>query len=433
MQFESLRTALQSIVREICDLHHDDPIPERPWTVIHSIDGASVDTDLESRPFYDLLAARACGDIYNSTALTTLFDTVKDSPDLDALFFPPGNSSAGESLDARRFHLGNAIVCPAIMAYTVRKGGLHYDEETFDGVFRDLLNGLQRSTREAVHVTYLMNANCSGPPVNLEGGWVLRGVTTDELEQVVNHNYPFMFPVESFDLHRVGAALEKRAVHARRTQPRVEPAVIDALIQVLRLATDAPIMEILSTFETIGFLEPSGYRSMPMSRFIPRELAEIAEDDGIRIARLWLGLETGPNKDQIALALRRWSGALERRHPEDALLDYWIGLESLFTPDSTQELSFRASFRLAGFIGENGDERIAIYADAQHSYAWRSITIHGSSPKKQKLRELNKKGTIEDVTTKTRGYLRRALLKILEASDPISLQGIEKAMLSRHQ
>lgn len=123
---------------------------------------------------------------------------------------------------------------------------------------------------------------------------------------------------------------------------------------------------------------------------------------------------------------------MDRRQPTDALLDYWIGLESLFSQDSNSELRFRASLRLAEFIGESGDEKVTIYTDAQHSYDWRSYTVHGSRAQK-KLKELNKKGTIEDVATKTRGYLRRALLKLLEANDPIDLQGIEKAMLSHHQ
>jgi len=39
---------------------------------------------------------------------------------------------------------------------------------------------------------------------------------------------------------------------------------------------------------------------------------------------LWHSLVAGPNADRLRFALRRWGSALQRKWPEDELIDLWI-------------------------------------------------------------------------------------------------------------
>ena len=109
-------------------------------------------------------------------------------------------------------------------------------------------------------------------------------------------------------------------------------------------------------------------------------------------------------------------------------------MESLFTPDSNQEISYRAAIRIAAFLGETPEERPKIYDDIRHSYSWRSAIIHGNLLNSRKLKEMNKKGTLHDTTIiKTRSYLRKAILKLLESKEKFEPASIEKELLRNSQ
>jgi hypothetical protein len=80
---------------------------------------------------------------------------------------------------------------------------------------------------------------------------------------------------------------------------------------------------------------------------------------------------------RLALAARRLLSADTRRDHGDRLVDYWIGLEALYAPDGTAELSYRASLRLASALQDNAVGRADAFAAARKSYALRSKLVHG--------------------------------------------------------
>ena len=151
--------------------------------------------------------------------------------------------------------------------------------------------------------------------------------------------------------------------------------------------------------------------------------ASVAE----RLKTLWQGLVDGPNKDKVQLALKRLGDTAERLSTEDKLIDYWIALESLFAPESSSEIRYRAALRIASYLGE-GEERTKIYRDVGLSYDFRSAVVHAN---RGRLANLEKKATLADITERTRGYLRRALLKILESDEEFDPRKIEHELLSR--
>ncbi len=102
------------------------------------------------------------------------------------------------------------------------------------------------------------------------------------------------------------------------------------------------------------------------------------------------------------VALRRLNQAYERVNPEDRLLDHWIALEALFLPSDRDELSFRASMRIAAFLGRSTEERRELFKQMRESYDVRSKVVHGDVS-----------GRLEAVLANTEAILRAALRKAL--------------------
>ena len=118
--------------------------------------------------------------------------------------------------------------------------------------------------------------------------------------------------------------------------------------------------------------------------------------------------------------MRRWDSSVERTHTEDKLVDYWIAFESLFLPKKNPELAYRAALRIAWFLGEAPLERTSLFKDMKTSYGTRSEIVHGDQPE-----------NTADVSKRTGDVLRRALLKLLEMSEPFEPENTEKDILAR--
>jgi hypothetical protein len=145
------------------------------------------------------------------------------------------------------------------------------------------------------------------------------------------------------------------------------------------------------------------------------------------IVAVWNRLQETNVAKELDLSFTRWFGAGDRLHDADRLIDYWIGFESLFSPDSTQEVKFRASLRIAAYLGETFDERKTIYEDMRLSYDWRSAVVHGNKPETQK--KLNNRGTLQITSGRTRAYLRKALLKLLKSEESLRIDPKESELL----
>lgn len=103
-----------------------------------------------------------------------------------------------------------------------------------------------------------------------------------------------------------------------------------------------------------------------------------AEDlDSLR--NIWIGVQqVAQRHSNLALALTRFDSAMTRAPSDDRLVDAWIALESLFTPDSNAELSYRASIRIPAYLGGDAKERLARHGMVKDSYGLRSKIVHGN-------------------------------------------------------
>lgn len=163
----------------------------------------------------------------------------------------------------------------------------------------------------------------------------------------------------------------------------------------------------------------SSRRQSRLANDFPSSEVTILDEQLPALRHILAGLEGGPNAAVLKLAISRWdSSTTERVREEDKLVDYWIALESLFCPDSAQELKFRASLRIAAFLGQTGEDRCEIYDAMRRSYDRRSELVHGRTV-----------DNIAQVAETTRRYLREALLRILEMEQPFRPEGIEVTLL----
>jgi len=83
------------------------------------------------------------------------------------------------------------------------------------------------------------------------------------------------------------------------------------------------------------------------------------------------------NDSRFKVALRRLSLGIERKNPEDKLIDFMIGLEALYLPDGNAELSFRLSVRVA-FLLFSGIGKKDAFNFLRKMYDVRSSIVHGN-------------------------------------------------------
>lgn len=123
------------------------------------------------------------------------------------------------------------------------------------------------------------------------------------------------------------------------------------------------------------------------------------------------------NRQPFRIASNRLGFALERKHDEDRLLDFMIGLESLYLPDGNDELTFRLSLRISFMQHQDSSDRNEMYKFIKRMYRTRSKIVHGSN-----YTLLN-----EDVT-KIESVLRKSLKTYLENPSRFSSDALENIL-----
>jgi hypothetical protein len=151
----------------------------------------------------------------------------------------------------------------------------------------------------------------------------------------------------------------------------------------------------------------------------PKQTAELPD--------IYARLASAPEQGSFALALRRLETSAERLAPEDRLIDCWIAFEALFAPDTKTELRFRASLRIAQYLGSDAEERRAIAAGLRKAYDWRSRIVHGGGDPTSKA--LKRMGNLDEAVVLCEQTLRRALSRWLLAPPSSDLRDIDDRFL----
>ncbi len=152
--------------------------------------------------------------------------------------------------------------------------------------------------------------------------------------------------------------------------------LVISAIRILRpsaVCRDSTISSEMLTFHPM----PNTSSTRPLSETIVQgEICKIEEKDVPELKNIFTFLVT-ENDGRFKVAQRRLSLGMERISLEDRLIDYMIGLETLYLPDGNAELTFRLSLRIAFLLYADPNERKEAFKYIKDMYNTRSTIVHG--------------------------------------------------------
>lgn len=438
-----LKNALTVFVQESCSIISGMTLYTQGYLRARLLDqdvlGPSWETYTETRLSLPRLEYDFFQNVKGLSSTGLVLATLKIAPQVSAKLAVPLEESewviSGKTL---RGAIWDAVLAPYLERCWLQHGKVIFDEQVFDQVFEQTAADVQAPGVETeIILCPIPKLKLIGPPFEFEPGLRIRPIEAEDVEVWLNPRWHwYRQPLDVGDYLHAQCAIE--AVHHRQPNhyaaenilnrvnlDKEETDRISKALGTLRLMTDASLSRAFTQKTYRGLLRrrqdisyPQTPRHSPFLRWI-----NLDEEAKVTLLKLWNGLERGDVAGEVELPFRRWQGATDRLEDADRLIDYWVGLEALFAPEASQEVKLRASLRIAAYLGETPEAWERIYKEMQHSYDWRSTVVHGGSPKKQK--KLDKRSDLTKTTALTRGYLRQAILKLLESNGPLSIKPAE--------
>ncbi len=439
-----LEAALRAITHEATDaLGLPQSIKSRPWTPVKEV---GVDTAIvvgavrfktwttqpeESRPDYrsKMFIDSQAPQLYGSKRSRQLFNKLLYVVEADRRLVCRSGLSWRRSdppEEDRPAIFLHSIVVPFLIEYLALARPCHFDEEAFGLAFASIEMDLPSPLDALRLVTPLANVWLSDEALDVAPGIRLKRVTRREIERWLNMKTDARLSlgyVPEEELLTVQCALEVTAegIAYGRLESPIGETVTEQMIAVLRLLLSHRVFPVLTDYRVLGLHWTTvGYRHhwAPGYRFdIPIGLDG---NEGRRLARLFSGIRVGRNRHAARLALRRWSNAWDRARTDDALIDHWVALESLFVPEGSTSIKWLASARAAAFLEQDEDSLRTTFSDMTMSYRFRSDIVHAD----RKLEALPT-DAMEQVAATTANYLRRSLTSVLEKREYFSPRGLE--------
>ena len=385
--------ALRDFVKDICDGFSHIEMPTRLWTrIVRKNEGISFPR--EERPDFGRIQLSLLVEMHRNPteALQHVLNVVRGDPELSGklLSYGAGKPIAENELDQSR---GTSQLAGSFLrTYLDRGGELAFEDTTFDMAFHDLIAEIESSVLDASEVSTLRNCRLDCKRINIAPGLLIRKLSTNEVEGWLNQHMEFpsitshMMPIDPWISDCAIEASYERSRYEAWGSPEDITNKVSDLLTTLRILTDRNVNIAFTQYMSNSILEPNGGTSSSLlpRRLGPQDLIDPSMQQ--EIVNTWGNIQVLPANSRIRLALRRWGNLSERFHEDDAMIDYWIALEALFVPESTQEVRYQASLRVAAFIGSTTEERVRVYKDLRNSYDLRSAIVHGRVPKsEQKL------------------------------------------------
>jgi hypothetical protein len=344
-----------------------------------------------------------------------LFEPLQKLPEFQAFHAHMVSSSLGESAfvdaggnpirepESQSHWLMNFYMMPILTAYIGPDLMLDFDECLAKAVYTDLEASLECT--QAVYSVVAPLQHFEGPDqeVELDATMALRRLSEDEIQHFW-HLGEFGGIVERSQALSMSSCLATCVVTERNAPTNLSEVhgrvwrVVTALrlLKSGQVGVPAVIQRLREPAfglpgGTVGTSGPSPAALGPSYTLLPEESEPL-----IAMCR---ALAKAASAEHLRVPLRRFNYAYERTRPEDRLIDHWVALEALFLPDISQELSFRASLRIAYYVAGTPDEREDVFRKMRLSYDTRSDVVHG-----QRL-----KADVSEVASDTEEILRRAL------------------------
>ncbi len=427
---EQFKVALKAFLIECCRQLSGEPPQLRIWTRVARKKDGVMSFPQEMRPDLsrNLMRFRV-GKPEKIPAFDALIKIVRENHQLRKVLLVNAGGNPITDEESEVWWLKNILVWRLLNAYTDKAKGFQFNEQTFDQLFDELRRDIESPDITVTELSPLMNVEIESNRIQIDGSMQLRQLSTDELEEWLNAET--LMPSQPLNIHgllRLQSAVEVVYQQKRYSAFGSKDAreKVTRLMTAMRLLTDASPQLAFTNTRTSGFTTPgirTGWGGRSAFRYGPLAKVDKSQESGL--VELYRKLGSSLNLTSLKLALARWDSAADRLTEEDRLIDYWVALESLFVPETTQELSYRTALRIAAFIGTNGAERMQIYEQMKESYRLRSEIVHGSIRKRKE-----KIGSVELIDL-SRSYLRQALLKILESSHSFDPSKLEVQLLEK--
>lgn len=329
-------------------------------------------------------------------------------------------------------------ITPYLVCSLSRFDKIVFTEELFDECFDGFLSYVDGL--DPLRVTYtspILNADLPADEIEISDEIMLRKPSCAQLEAWVNGDD--LLPIQSVDMTDVEFGWVIEITHSLPAAVTSSGVDLSVALERSYLREDIDRREVLGILRLISlnaidlaftYIEQQGVFFHQRSILFPSiqrknhlSISRFGGGSEETIKRLWVAIRRGVNSARIVIPLRRWNDSFDRFRDEDRLIDLWIALESLFTPDFAGEIKFRGAIRIATFLGRNSKEKQKIYDDLRHSYDWRSTIVHGGE---KDSRKLERKGSLRLTTRLTQDYLRQAILGILSLDTPFGPEALDQ-------
>jgi len=369
------------------------------------------DIEIDEKINEELFLDEIREEVWNMSPFNEIYKAIKSDERLSNIFIVDAEGNPLDSIESERAWLLGTII-GFINDYLI-KSKRELDVSTFDSLFQKLVREVETNEIINVKISPLYNLQLRIEQVEFTENLKIRKLTNEELELWANS---YIFPLRPDEISPLQCALEIRYTTKRGTPITNEFHTLqDQVIQTLRLYFNTNIY-VPFTYESCdSYFDRVVMHNADVPERMRDRLEYIEDKKSIEILNIWTLLQYGINKSKLTLALRRWSNSFGRSSLHDKIIDYWIGFESLITPDSNQEIKFRASLRIAKYIGDNQINRQQIFERIKKSYDRRSEIVHGS---------LKERTDLNEISEYTGRYLQTTMLKILfseEEFNPISI------------
>jgi hypothetical protein len=230
-----------------------------------------------------------------------------------------------------------------------------------------------------------------GGPLLVGPGLELRPISEDDLWEFGDTEAAGHGPLRDFPPGTRSAVLEIRVDDRTKNDFDLLHATREAAHVALRLAAPGRLQlrpyGVEKSYGTPGRLVRGGYGYRQLDKLAA---SNYVVDEAVRnrLQASWIPIQEIMKSQQhyLRLPAQRLLDAGQRNRPDDAVIDYAVGLESLLTHGVRNELGYRFALRGSILLEKSIGARKALFKQLRDFYVTRSDLVHGESVKDEKTR-----------------------------------------------
>lgn len=291
-------------------------------------------------------------------------------------------------------NIGSLNNCLHTFLIKLYRNNSEYSHATVEAEYFNFENFFYSSELSMQDTTRLYNFNYEGNEINFKNGIkIKKEIEIEKSEEARSMGIPIKYAsmVQSnFIIERlyeikkiVGSGTSSENIAQKKSEHPSSSDIFNSVVTSLRLLkSSATFRDHKIQSKTISYTFAGGtMTTFPhFENTVLGKKCEITSSEVEELVELFNYILTEKDS-RFGVAYRRLASGLERRNTEDKLIDYMIGLETLYLPDGSAELSFRLSLRVSFLLFKKQEERKTIFKFLRNIYNIRSQIVHGKDYK----------------------------------------------------